>query len=142
MKVLQQAVSVSSRGRHFAAKLLRAQRAQGAHAPPSRRALLETHSLRCFAVRAQPPPSSSSLSDEDDDTKSSNAGNKKDVLRDANSSSSSSNNPWRHFQAFSGMDAYMDVTLIHYENKGAGAESEPTDDPPQPDVPQKPTQQD
>ncbi|KAF1321928.1 hypothetical protein FI667_g11620, partial [Globisporangium splendens] len=25
-------------------------------------------------------------------------------------------NPWSHFQAFSGMDEYMDVTLIQYKN--------------------------
>lgn len=26
-------------------------------------------------------------------------------------------NPWSHFQAFSGMDEYMDVTLIQYRNE-------------------------
>lgn len=128
MKILQAAVSLC--GGRFAVKLRHARRTTVAHAPASRAVSSQSPTLRCFTAHAQQPPSSSSS---DDDTTKSSKVNKEGALRDANEDGdSNSSNPWRHFQAFSGMDEYMDVTLIHYENKnkgesGAVTEKEPND---------------
>lgn len=136
MKTLQ--AVVSSRDGGTRATLLLLLRRTSTLRPPHSRALLPSPSHRCFAAYAQVPPISLSSS-ESDDTK-----RPKEEVQSKEDDASSSN-PWRHFHAFSGMDEYMDATLIHYTNKsdsGDVLEKVTRSDPSQPDATQKRTTED